>query len=66
MNGRWDFDLDTKDVEESENSIKVTLEPTLRDKNRSTILDDIVIEINKNEKTYKIVRQPDEKQLSAY
>ena len=66
VNGRWDFDLDTKDVEESENSIKVTLEPTLRDKNRSTILDDIVIEINKNEKTYKIVRQPDEKQLSAY
>lgn len=47
VNGRWDFDLDTKDVEESENSIKVTLEPTLRDKNRSTILDDIVIEINK-------------------
>ena len=66
VNGRWDFDLDTKDVEESENSIKVTLEPTLRDKNRSTILDDIVIEINENEKTYKIVRQPDEKQLSAY
>lgn len=66
VNGRWDFDLDTKDAEESENSIKVTLEPTLRDKNRSTILDDIVIEINKNEKTYKIVRQPDEKQLSAY